>query len=159
MNIKISTDFSNELEDDEFEIYIKASKMSENLSILVNNIQNISSKKLILITAEHNNNIYILETEKIEKFYCKDQNVYCLYNNISYKVKKKLYELEEILDKKIFIRISNSCIINIKQIECFDTGIIGNIIVRFKDKTTENVSKRRLSSVTNFLKERWNYYD
>ena len=159
MNIKIKTDFSDKLNDDEFEIKITAKNMSESLSIIVNNIQNISSKKILLITAEYNNNIYILETEKIEKFYSKDQNVYCLYNNISYKVKKKLYELEGLLDKKIFIRISNSCIINIKQIECFDIGIVGNIIVRFKDKSTENVSKRRLSSVTNFLKERWNYND
>lgn len=156
MKIKINTDFSDKLADDEFEINITASKMSENLSILVNNIQNISSKQLVLVTAQYNNNIYILETEKIEKFYSKDQNVYCLYNNKEYRVKKKLYELENMLDKQIFIRISKSCIVNVKQIECFDIGRVGNIIVRFKDSPIENVSKRKISSVINFLKERGN---
>lgn len=156
LKIKINTDFSDKLADDEFEIHIIASKMSENLSILINNIQNMSTKQLGLVTAEYNNNIYILETEKIEKFYSENQNIYCLYNRKVYRIKKKLYELEDMLDKQIFIRISKSCIVNVKQIECFDIGKVGNIIVKFKDGSIESVSKRKLSSVINFLKERGN---
>lgn len=121
MNIKINTKFSDQLNKDEYEITIMASEMTPELSVIINNIQNLANKKISIITAEKDNKIYLLETEKIEKFYSKNQNVYCMYQNKSFKIKKKLYELEELLDNKIFIRISNSCIINIKQIECFDT--------------------------------------
>lgn len=121
MNIKINTKFSEQLNKDEYEITIIASEMSKELSIIINNIQNLANKKISIITAEKDNKIYLLETEKVEKFYSKNQNVYCIYENKSYKIRKKLYELEDLLDNNIFIRISNSCIINIKQIECFDT--------------------------------------
>ena len=36
-----------------------------------------------------------------------------------------------------FIRISNSCIININHVECFNTGIVGTIMVKFKDGKIE----------------------
>lgn len=121
MKIKINTEFSDQLNKDEYEITIIASEMSQELSIIINNIQNLANKKISIITAEKDNKIYLLETKKIEKFYADNQNIYCVYENKSFKIKKKLYELEDMLDNNIFIRISNSCIINIKQIECFDT--------------------------------------
>lgn len=120
MNIKINTEFSDNLEKEEYEISIRTSQKSTNLNTIINTIQDIDNKKILIITVEKDNKIYLLETEKIEKFYTKEQNVYCYYEGKSYIVKKKLYELEELLDNKIFIRVSNSCIVNIKQVECFD---------------------------------------
>ena len=66
----------------------------------------------------------------------------------------KLYELEEVLDKNDFIKISNSCIVNINQVECFDISILGTIVVKLKDDTKENVSKRNIKKVKQMLKER-----
>ena len=66
----------------------------------------------------------------------------------------KLYELEEALDKNDFIKISNSCIVNINQVECFDISILGTIVVKLKDNTKENVSKRNIKKVKQMLKER-----
>ena len=66
----------------------------------------------------------------------------------------KLYELEEALDKNDFIKISNSCIVNINQVECFDISILGTIVVKLKDDTKENVSKRNIKKVKQMLKER-----
>ena len=41
--------------------------------------------------------------------------------------------------------MSNSTIINIQFVECFDVSTIGNIIVKLKNGMTEHVSKRRVS--------------
>ena len=58
------------------------------------------------------------------------------------------------LPTKDFIRISNSAIININHVKCFNTSIIGKIIVKFKDGSEESVSKRRTSEIMRFLKDR-----
>lgn len=79
-------------------------------------------------------------------------NNHC-YNGV-YKIKEKLYYLEEVLPSKDFIRISNSAIININHVKCFNTSIIGKIIVKFKDGSKESVSKRRTSEIMRFLKNR-----
>ena len=72
----------------------------------------------------------------------------------TYKIKQKLYELENSLRKKDFIRISNSCLIHINQVECFDTSVLGTILVRLKDGTQETVSKRRVAQIMKLLRER-----
>ena len=50
--------------------------------------------------------------------------------------------------------LSNSAIININHVKCFNTSIVGKIKVKFKDGTEEDVSKRRTTEIMRFLKER-----
>ena len=52
------------------------------------------------------------------------------------------------------MRISNSAIININKVKCFNTGIIGKMIVKFDDGSEETVSRRRISDIMKFLNER-----
>ena len=63
--------------------------------------------------------------------------------------------MEELLSTKDFVRISNSAIININHVKCFNTSIIGKIIVKFKDGSEEVVSKRRTKEIMKFLKDRF----
>lgn len=44
-----------------------------------------------------------------------------------YAIRYRLYELEEVLDKKQFLRISNSEIVNVKKIRDIDLSITGRI--------------------------------
>lgn len=155
MKIKINTCISNEKETDEIEVTINASKNSETLNKIIESLQSISDNIDTIIGAKENN-ISIINVNEIMCFYSREQNNFCKTQNGEFKVKKKLYELEENLDKKTFIRISNSCIVNIKFVESFDLSKIGNIVIKFIDGTTEYVSKRRISSVMKFLRERGN---
>ena len=81
------------------------------------------------------------------------------YKEGIYRLKEKMYYLEEMLPNKDFIRISNSAIININHVKCFNTSIIGKIIVKFKDGTEESVSKRKTSEIMKFLRERRGEYE
>lgn len=153
MNIKINTNISNEMNEDEIEITVKASKNSNILTKIIDNIQSISGN-IETIVGSKDNNISIINVEDVVSFYSKEQSNYCKTLKGCFKIKNKLYELDETLDKSYFIRISNSCIINIKFVESFDLSMIGNIIVKFTDGTSEYVSKRRISNVMKFLKER-----
>lgn len=155
MKVKINTNISDEVNKDEIEITIKASENSVILNKIIENIQSVSENIDTLIGSK-DNNIFIINIQDTICFYSKDQSNYCKTQNGEFRIKKKLYELEESLDKKVFIRISNSCIVNIKFVESFDLSRIGNIIVKFLDGSIKHVSKRRISSVMKFLRERGN---
>ena len=86
-------------------------------------------------------------------FYSEDKNNYCRTAKDSFKIKDRLYELEEKLCSGDFVRTSNSCIINLKYVDSFDTSIIGTIEVIFKDGSKEYVSRRKIKDVMKKIKE------
>lgn len=153
MEIKINTNISEEFSN--ITININAPKITEEVENIIKQISNINSIPNQLI-GYINNEIYFIELKDVICFFSKDKYVFARTKDNSYKIKYKLYELNEIFEQKDFIRISNSCIININKIECFDTSIIGTITVKMKDGTKEVVSKRNVSQIMKLLKQRGN---
>ena len=153
MAIKINTNISNEF--DEESITINAPKLTDEIQNIIKYIYNTSVMPTQIV-ANKDNKIYFIDLKNVICFFSKDKNNYVRIEDGIYKVKYKLYELEELLVDRDFIRISNSCIINIKQVECFDTSILGTVIVKFKDNTQEIVSKRKFAQLKKLLDERGN---
>ena len=152
MDIKVRTNISNEYKN--IEICINAPERNEDVIMLEKELLNKSSKSIEQIIAMQDNDIFIINTSEIMLFFSEDKNNFCKTKDGVYKIKEKLYYLEEKLSTKDFVRISNSVIININHVRCFNTSIIGKIIVKFKDGTEENVSKRKTSEIMSFLKNR-----
>ena len=152
MEIKVRTNISGEYQD--IEIIINAPKKNEEVQILENLLLTNSQKTIDQIIAIQNNDIFIVNIVDIIVFFSEEKNNYCKTKDGVFKIKEKLYYLEEILPSKDFIRISNSAIININQVKCFNTSIIGKIIVKFKDGSEESVSRRKTSEIMKFLKDR-----
>ena len=151
--IKISTHISSEFK--EPEIIINAAELTEEIQELITYISNINSTPSQII-GDKNNKMYFINIEHIVCIFSKEKYNYVRTKEGIYRIKYKLYELEEILNKKDFIRISNSCIININQVENFDISILGTILVNLKDKSQEAVSKRNIVQIRKLLKERGN---
>lgn len=153
MNIKIQTNISREFK--EPSIIINAPEVSNEIQNIIQYLSKISDIPTQII-GNKNNKIYFIDLSKVVCFFSKDKYNYARTKEEIYRVKYKLYELEEMLNKRDFIRISNSCIININQVECFDISILGTVLVKFKDKTQESVSKRNIPQIKKLLKERGN---
>ena len=152
MDIKVTTNISNKFKD--IEVCINAPERNEEVQRLENELLIKVSKNIQSVIGMQNNDIFLINVNDIIVFYGEDKNIFCRTKEGSYRVKEKMYYLEENLPSKDFIIISNSAIININQVKCFNTSIIGKIIVKFKDGTEENVSKRKTSEIMKFLKER-----
>lgn len=150
--MEIKTNISKKFNDTK--IIINAPELTEELENIIQYISNINQMPNQII-ANKNNEIYFIDLKNIISFFSKDKYIYAKTKEDNYRIKYKLYELEKLLSKD-FIRISNSCIINVEQIECFDTSIIGTVLVKLKDGTIENVSKRKISSIMKFLRQRGN---
>lgn len=152
MDIKVRTNISNEYPN--IEVCINAPQINQEVQMLENELLSITSKSIKQIIAMQDNDIFIINVSDIILFFSEEKNNFCKTKDGIYRIKEKLYYLEEMLSPKNFIRISNSAIININHVKCFNTSIIGKIIVKFKDGSEESVSKRKTSEIMKFLKDR-----
>lgn len=150
MDINVATNISKEYKN--IEVIINAPEITEEVTAITNTIMGLSNS-IKQIIATKDNKIYLFTIDEIICFYSEEKNNYCKTKNGTYKIKEKLYELEEKLSKSDYVRISNSCIINLKYVDSFDTGIIGTIEVIFKDGSKEYVSRRRVKDVMKKIKE------
>lgn len=151
MNIKVNTNISKEF--DGITINVNAPEFTGELQKILNNLLTISSEKEEIV-ATKNNEIFLLKSKDVFYFYSDEKFNYAKTKDNTYRVKEKLYELEEQLPKNKFIRISNSCIINVEKTKSFDASIIGSLVAKMEDDTKQEVSKRRIKNVMKLLNER-----
>ena len=72
-------------------------------------------------------------------------------NGGQFLLRLRLYELEERLDGKHFVRISNAEIINLGMVRGFDLSFAGTICVRMKNDAVTYVSRRYVSKIKQVL--------
>ena len=139
MQIEIKLDESCK----EPKIIIHTDKMTEEVSQIV---KLLSEEKPEVFAAIHENGeIILLEQTEIIRIYAENDRVYAKTKD------GRLYELEERLNKKMFIRISNSEIINLKEVKKFDLSFSGTICVSMSDKTATYVSRRYVRKIKQVL--------
>lgn len=129
-------------------IVIYTNKVNKELSNIIDNISCIDNKTLKVYKDEK---LYILNQSEIETIYSENNKIYVRCNEILYTVKNRLYELEMLLDKKTFVRISNSEIVNFSKVENIDFKIIGTLILNFKSGNKSFVSRRYIPKIKEFL--------
>jgi DNA-binding LytR/AlgR family response regulator len=152
MDINVRTNISSEFQD--IEVCINAPERNEEVQRLENELLSKQNRIIKNIMGIEDNDIFIINISDVIVFFSEEKNNFCKTKDGVYKIKEKLYYLEEVLPEKYFIRISNSAIININHVKCFNTSLIGKIIVKFKDGSEEIVSKRKTSEIMKFLKTR-----
>lgn len=102
-----------------------------------------------LLGYDENRGICKLVSSEIDCFAAENGRTYALVGSQRLWVKKRLYELEEMLDDS-FVKINQSCIGNIQRIRRFDVSVGGALMVTFKNGHRDYVSRRQLK----FVKER-----
>lgn len=96
-----------------------------------------------------NRGVCKLVSAEIDCFAAENGRLYALVGSQKLQIKKRLYELEEMLDDS-FVKINQSCIGNIHRIRRFDVTVGGALMVTFKNGYRDYVSRRQLK----FVKER-----
>ena len=93
----------------------------------------------------------ILSPDDIIRIYAAGGKTFASVKEKEYTLRQRLYELEEQLTKRSFVRISNSEIINLKKVRNFDLSISGTICVTLSDSTVTYVSRRYVSKIKQVL--------
>lgn len=95
--------------------------------------------------------IKILNPAKIYRIYTENSKVFAESIDEKYLVKKRIYQLEDILKPKKFVRISNSELINLNLVDSFDLSYSGTISVKMKNKSKTFVSRRYVKIIKETL--------
>lgn len=132
----------------ETEVVITAKEMTDELQ---NMIRLLSNEKSFYVLGFKNSTVLILEPPKIVRIYSDSGKIYAKTESEQYILRARLYELEEQLDSKLFVRISNSEIINLKKVKSFDFSLSGTICVHLNNGETTYVSRRYVSKIKQVL--------
>lgn len=143
----------------QFEIKIDSAYTEPKILILTDSVTeevNGIVKKLSedvpqIISGSREEKVEVLEQEEIIRIYASSGKVFAVTKKGEYTLRLRLYEIEERLNSQSFVRISNSEIVNLKQVESFDLSFTGTICVKLSDGTTTYVSRRYVSKIKKIL--------
>lgn len=83
---------------------------------------------------------------EVHLFTVEQGKVFALTDTEKWQIKTRIYLLEKILPRD-FVKINQSTLANLKQIERFDTSMAGTLKVKFKNGAVDYVSRRNLKTV------------
>lgn len=118
----------------------------KNKNKLIEELENLSHQYDQRIIGFDNGIIKELNPIEIECFITENEKVIALVKNNKYLLKKRLYELNEML-KDSFVYINQGCLANLKMIDHFDASIGGTLMVVFKSGYKDFVSRRQLKNI------------
>ena len=129
--------------DREEEVVIYAKKESA-LTREIEALVNAGSPALVGYNEEKQ--IAALSPEEIICITIEDGHVFALTADGKWQLRERLYAVEEQLGAQ-FVKINQSCIANVKQIDHFDASLGGSLLVFFKNGYRDYVSRRQLKRV------------
>ena len=137
MKVEIIIDES--IEETNVKIYSnKYSKEVENIK------DSLSETLLDKIVAFQNKEVFILSFDEIIRIYAQDKSVYIKTKDNTYTTRLTIYEFESKADRRNFIRISRSEIVNLDYVKRLDLSFTGTIAVELANGDVSYVSRRKL---------------
>ena len=136
MNIKVFIDKSKEEE-----VLVFAHERNA----LVNEIERIVQENNLELIGYKENEASKLKLFDVNCFISENNKVFALTKE-KLQLKFRLYQIEEMLDEN-FIKINQSCIANIRQIEKVQATFSGSFQVVFRNGYCDYISRRNLKSV------------
>ena len=147
MNLNVNKIKNKALNKDEIKVTIEYSDNTD----IENFVEYINEYEKRMVVVRQDNEFTQIDFQDILLFSSDKRNIYCRTEKGEYKVKNTLYELERNRD---FVRISRSCIINIKHLKSFDIGETGKLVVKLDNGSEEVVSRRKVKEIMKYIEER-----
>lgn len=139
MQIKLFID--EKYEDTEVHIYAKA--FTEEIEQLMKQLKSTQSDTIDGYIAQE---IYMLKISDIYFVYSEGGKVYFQTDEEEYESKRKLYEIERLLEKE-FVRINKSTLVNMSKIASMKMEKTGMMQIVMDNEATAHVSRKYLKGL------------
>lgn len=93
----------------------------------------------------------LLDPREVLCFFAREKEVFALTPEGEYLVKLRLYELEETLDPKRFVRTSQSELVNLRKVAALDLSLTGTIKMTLAGGHVCWVSRRNVKNIKKAL--------
>lgn len=128
-------------------VIIVTDKVSDEVTDLVSLLTAASDS----IAGTRNGTVQLLAPEDVLRIYTSGRQVVAATAEGEFVLRLRLYEAEERLRGRRFVRISNSEIVNLRHVKHFDVSRSGVCCVALDDGTTTFVSRRFIPAVRKLL--------
>lgn len=129
-------------------IVILTDRVTEEISEIV---KRLSLDQPPMLVGFKDGQVAMLELSQIYRVYASEGRVYAEAKSGAYLLRLRLYEVEQRLAGRSFVRISNGEIINLKKVKGFDLSFAGTICVALSNGTVTYASRRYVSKIRQLL--------
>ncbi len=136
--MKINLDIDGKYDDTE--VIIRAPHLNNDIERIVAMMRMIDMQ----IAVRRDNETYLLETDKILYVEAVDRKTFVYTNTDTYESELKLYELEQQLTERDFLRISKQSLVNLRKIKSLKTDV--NRKIRITLQNGEQIVVSRMYS-------------
>lgn len=128
---------------EEDEIIVKCSQIDENLMKMLNQFKQGTMRLNVYRDGE----IHRIEPEEVYYFESVDQRVFAYCEREVFVVKSRLYELEEILPARDFLRAAKAVILNLNKIESLTPAFGGRFEALLKNGEKIIISRQYVGNL------------
>lgn len=132
----------------ETKVIILTAKMTEQITELMQRLSEETPQEIVGFDGD---SLRLLQPIDIVRIYSAVGKVFAVTDKKEYVLRIRLYEAEERLSGKGFVRISNSEIINIRKAKKFDLSTVGTICVSLANGDMSFVSRRYVTKIKQTL--------
>ena len=129
-------------------VIVVTNQITDEINVM---LQKIAEEHPRIIAGFKNEVVSVLEPQDILRIFTSGGKVIAETHQEQYALKLRLYECEERLIGSSFARISNSEIINLKNVKGFDLSFAGTICVTLSNGSVTFVSRRYVSKIKQVL--------
>ena len=129
-------------------VIIVTDRMTEEVQAVLRMLSDAEPK---MIAGFRDDTVTVLDEKDILRIYAANGKVFAVLPEGEYVLRLRLYEAEERLKQRHFVRISNSEIINLKKARSFDLSFTGTISVTLSDGSSTYVSRRYVNKIKEVL--------
>lgn len=112
----------------------------------------LNTQRTEFIVGKKGEQQHIIKPNHVHYFHSEGDQVMATTSDGVFKVKEKLYELEESLPFNTFIRLSKSVIANLHEISHFEPSFNGTLAVHFHSGKKEYASRHYVGKLKDVLK-------
>ncbi|WP_188455952.1 LytTR family DNA-binding domain-containing protein [Virgibacillus oceani] len=145
--MKVSLDIDSKHK--ETHVTIQCNEMDDTIKEILDFLK---GKETEFIVGRNGDMQHILRPNDVHYIYSREDIVFAVTSKGEFKLKQKLFELEEMLPSKQFIRISKSVIANLYELSRFEASFNGTLCVYFKSGVKEYVSRHYVRQIKESLK-------
>lgn len=132
----------------ETRLIIITNKMTDEIASLMGRLSEEAPQAIVGFDGD---DVALLQPTEIVRIYSAVGKVFAVVGKKEYVLRLRLYEVEERLAGKGFVRISNSEIINIRKAVKFDLSTVGTICVSLSNGDISFVSRRYVTKIKKIL--------
>ena len=129
-------------------IIVVTDKMTDEINAV---IQRLADEQPQVLAGFREDTVEVLEMSCIYRVFAASGKVFAETDCGEYTLRLRLYEAEQRLDSRFFVRISNSDIINLKKVRSFDLSLAGTICITLSNGTVTYVSRRSVAKIKQLL--------